>query len=208
MLVTFALPVAAGELRIETRSVTRVAGTDRLRIEVRANWRNAWRNERNHDAVWLVVKVRDDGDEDWAHAGMHAIRVTSGSPQASCEVSDDGVGAFCAAATTWRGDVAWDMALEVTGVDPSIGMPPAADVLVFGVEMVHIPDGPFSIGDPDPASVDGYAFHRAGPDGGHTGTLRITSEAEIPVGPRAGALNYRTGQYAGDGEGPVPAAFP
>jgi formylglycine-generating enzyme required for sulfatase activity len=38
--------------------------------------------------------------------------------------------------------------------------------------------------------------------------LRITSEAEIPVGPRAGALNYRPGQYAGDGEGPVPAAFP
>ncbi|HUP89992.1 MAG TPA: SUMF1/EgtB/PvdO family nonheme iron enzyme, partial [Longimicrobiales bacterium] len=70
--------------------------------------------------------------------------------------------------------------------------------LVFGVEMVYVPAGPFTVGDPEPRAADGNAFNR----------VRITSEAELAVGPQSGAINYKASQYGGDALGPVPATFP
>ena len=81
---------------------------------------------------------------------------------------------------------------------------------VFGIEMVYVPDGPFSIGDPDTASVSHAAFYRSTATGGHGGPFRVTSEAAIRVAPEDGALYYqaRSPQYEGDRGGPVPAEFP
>jgi formylglycine-generating enzyme required for sulfatase activity len=81
---------------------------------------------------------------------------------------------------------------------------------VYGIEMVYIPEGAFSIGDPDPRSLDYAAFYRSDATGGSAGTLRITSEVAISVAPEAGALYYRTryAQYEGDRAGPIPAEFP
>ncbi|MCK5942414.1 MAG: hypothetical protein KAI24_10625, partial [Planctomycetes bacterium] len=39
-----------------TTSGVRVAGDDRTRVELTIRWPNAWRNARNHDAAWLVLR--------------------------------------------------------------------------------------------------------------------------------------------------------
>src|SRR5262245_1202044 len=204
-----ARPATANELRISTTGVQRGADAKTLRVDARATWKNGWRNSRNHDALWFVVKLRGNPRTAWTH-GRLVRAVTQGAPQGSCSVSKDQVGAFCQATGVHRGDVSWQLSLDVelVGLREADIAAGTAEALVFGVEMVYIPAGPFTIGDPDPKSVDGNAFYRADAQGGYAGTLPVKSEEAIPVGRQEGALFYKSGQYAGDGQGPVPAAFP
>jgi len=202
-------PARANQLQIDTAGVQRGADAKTLRIDARVSWKNSWRNARNHDAVWLVVKLRGNPRTAWTHGRL--VRAASqGAPQGSCSVSSDRVGAFCQSSTTHRGDVAWQVTLEVEPIglreaDVTAG---TAEALVVGVEMVYIPAGPFTVGDPDPKSVDGNAFYRSDAQGNYAGTMTVKSEDAIPVGRQEGALFYKGGPYAGDAQGPVPAAFP
>lgn len=210
LLVMLPAPARANDLRVETRRVRRPDGAAALRVDAAVSWKNAWRNARNHDAVWLVVKLRGGPNRPWSHAGIVSVAAASATPAARCTVSGDRVGAFCSPAAEHRGDVAWELTIDVdtAGVTAAQLSAGTVEALVVGVEMVYIPDGPFTIGDPDPASVENGSFHRSDAQGAHAGTLRIASEAEIPVGARAGALHYKASEYTGDGAGPVPAAFP
>jgi len=200
----------ANDLRIETGAVERTAGSAGLRVSAKVAWKNAWRNARNYDAVWLFVKVRPSPNAPWRHVRLAATR--EGGPLA-CAPSGDHVGAFCrAAAATHRGDLAGDVVLELdtTSWPANVLTAPTLEARVFGIEMVYVPDGPFSIGDRDTASVSHAAFYRSTATGGHGGPFRVTSEAAIRVAPEDGALYYqaRSPQYEGDRGGPVPAEFP
>ena len=210
LLAALPAPAHANGFRVETRRVSRPDGSATLRVEAAVAWKNAWRNARNHDAAWLVVKLRGAPGRPWSHARVVSVAAAAATPAAECRASDDRAGAFCAPASAHRGDVAWQLAIEVDTVGVTAAQLAAGTVeaLVVGVEMVYIPGGPFSIGDPDPASVENASFYRSDARGAHAGTLRIVSEAEIPVGARAGALYYKPSEYTGDGQGPVPAAFP
>ena len=203
-------PAAANELRVETRSVTPSAATRTLRVAAAVHWKNAWRNERNHDAAWLIVKLRGNPRAPWSHAKMVAITPGTGTTRVACTVTRDQIGAFCAPAGTHRGDLAMQLTIDVQpqGVREQDIAAGTVQAMVVGLEMVYIPDGPFTIGDPDPRSIDAFSFYRSDAQGNYAGTLRITSEAAIPVGPQAGALYYKGGQYSGDRLGPVPASFP
>ena len=202
-------PAFGNGIRVQTLRTEIKPGTSSIEIDARVSWRNAWHNTRNHDAAWLVVKLRGNPQRTWAHAKLLRVSV-AGSPQATCTPSADGLGAFCSVSQAFRGDVDWTVKLEVSAA----GMPEAdvaartVEALVFGVEMVHIPAGPFTIGDSDARSVESNAFYKSDAQGNHAGTYRITSEAAIPVGPQAGSLYYKGSQYAGDRNGPVPDAFP
>src|SRR5262245_48420973 len=89
--------VALGnDLRVETRSVDRSANTG-ARVTAKVSWKNAWRNARNHDAVWLFVKVRPGPNAGWRHVKLAATPRGAAS-LVSCEPSADHVGAFCRAA--------------------------------------------------------------------------------------------------------------
>ena len=200
----------ANDLRIETGAVERTAGSAGLRVSAKVAWKNAWRNARNYDAVWLFVKVRPSPNAPWRHVRLAATR--EGGPLA-CAPSGDHVGAFCrAAAATHRGDLAGDVVLELdtTSWPANVLTAPTLEARVFGIEMVYVPDGPFSIGDRDTASVSHAAFYRSTATGGHGGPFRVTSEAAIRVAPEDGALYYqaRSPQYEGDRGWPVPAEFP
>ena len=200
----------ANDLRIETGAVERTAGSAGLRVSAKVAWKNAWRNARNYDAVWLFVKVRPSPNAPWRHVRLTATR--DGGPLA-CAPSGDHVGAFCrAAAATHRGDLAGDVVLELdtTSWPANVLTAPTLEARVFGIEMVYVPDGPFSIGDRDTASVSHAAFYRSTATGGHGGPFRVTSEAAIRVAPEDGTLYYqaRSPQYEGDRGGPVPAEFP
>jgi formylglycine-generating enzyme required for sulfatase activity len=209
-LLLSAAPVAANELRVETLRVHRPAGATTLRVESTVRWKNAWRSARNHDAVWVVVKVRGTPAGEWLHAKLARVSAESAVPAASCTVSADNIGAFCSPAATYRGDVSMRLTIEIepTGLREADIAAATVQAQVFGVEMVYIPAGPFTIGDADPRSVEGNAFYRSDAQGNHSGTYRIVSEAPVPVGSQAGSLYYKTGQYSGDGAGPIPAAFP
>ena len=204
------LPAAANELRVETRSVSRPAGSPTLRVEASIRWKNAWRNTRNHDAAWIIVKLRGSPGAEWSHGKLRAVTASNAAPRAACTVSADAIGAFCAPASTHRGAVEWQLTLEVEPgslrqQDVAAG---TVEAMVVGVEIVYIPEGPFTIGDPDPGSVENVSLYGSDTQGNHAGTFRITSEAAIPVGPRAGAIYYKESEYGGDRLGPVPATFP
>ena len=210
VLAALAGPARANDLRVETRRVSRPDGAATLRVEAAVGWKNAWRNARNHDAAWLIVKLRGAPGRPWSHARIVSVTAAAATPRAECRVPGDRIGAFCAAAAPHRGDVSWQLAIDVdtTGITAAQLSAGTVEALVVGIEMVYIPAGPFTIGDPDPASVENASFYRSDAAGGHAGTWRVESEAEIPVGARAGALHYKASEYTGDGEGPVPAAFP
>lgn len=208
--IALASPASASGLKVETTSVDRSAESGTVVVTADVTWRNAWRSDRNHDAVWLFVKGRTPPRREWGHARISSVSSSAPGTAVDCWPSADKVGVFCAPAATHRGDVSLRVTLELALGPPPAGPPPAIEARVHGIEMVYVPAGPFSIGDPDPRSADYAAYYQSNAAGAHDGTLRITSEDAIRVGPEAGALFYqtRTPQYEGDRQGPVPASFP
>ena len=191
--------MSASELRVQTGTIERVAGTTHIRVPVTVSWNNSWRNAKNHDAVWLFPKVR--GAAPWRHAAIQAIAPGAGAAVA-CEIPPDRVGAFCSPAAQHRGNVtaALTITLDLAAISERERTAAQLEARVLGIEMVHIPAGPFSLGNPDPRSAERASFYRSGPNGAYGGPFRITSEAPIPVGATEGALLYQTryAEYEGD----------
>jgi formylglycine-generating enzyme required for sulfatase activity len=204
-----AVSAEATDLRIGPATVSaspRGATTGRT-ATVTVSWANGWRNAKNHDAVWLFVKTGKPGASlrhvRVAPAG-HAITATSG-PAGRLVVPEDRVGVFAVPDTAHRGRVEWRIELPLDAADDG-----PDGVQVFGLEMVQVPAGPFTLGDPDPVAIGFNAVYRSDARGEPAGLFRVTSEGPIDVGPRDSSLFYRTllPQYEGDRLGPIPAAFP
>lgn len=206
-----AAPLRASDLEITTGRIERDAASGILRVHARLSWQNAWRSPRNHDAVWLFLKLRPGPNAGWGHARLHAIAATA-RPDLACHVAADQVGGFCAPAATHRGAVSAELLVDVdsTQLPPPLRASPTLEARMFAIEMVYIPSGPFFVGDRDTTSVQYAAYYRSDANGNHAGLYRVESEAAIRVAPEAGALYYRsrTPQYEGDRQGPIPDAFP
>lgn len=210
--LAFVPSAAATNLSISPAQVARVAGTATATVRATVEWENAWRNDRNHDAAWIFIKVRA-GTGPWRHAQLAAglPPAASGQPSAAFAVPSDRVGFFLYPAATHRGSVRWpiEMSVDLSALG---NVPPGGplEARVFGLEMVYVPRGPFTLGDPDPAALEFGAFYKSDAAGKPSGLFTIDSEAAFNVGPAAGALYYNVQQpeYQGDREGPVPQAFP
>ena len=198
----------ASNLAVVTRSVSRENG---VRVSVDVRWANAWRNQRNHDAVWLFVKYRSSPRAPWRHGRVSNIDPGATAPRVTCTPSADRVGAMCGVSATFRGDVATTVTidLDVTNISPAERAQPTFEAVAHGTEMVFVPAGAFTIGDRDTAALAQAAFYRSDAQGNYAGTMRIESEAAIDIAARDGALFYRSAnQYQGDRQGPLPADFP
>lgn len=210
-MLAAAIPAAASGLVIETSAIDRKDPAGTMRVTATVSWRNSWRTDRNHDAVWLFAKAQPRPGTPWRHQRLAAVRPADGAPVA-CEISTDGIGAFCFPSDAHRGDISAGVTIDLApaGLSETDLASSGLTARVFGIEMVYIPAGSFSVGNPDPRSADRAAFYRAGPDGAYGGPYRIESEEAIEIGPREGALHYQAGspQYEGDGAGPIPEAFP
>lgn len=130
------------------------------------SWPHSWRQtaERpNRDAVWVYVKFRVGGTGPWLHASLSTVTLTySAAPSSNIspafEVPADGAGVFIyRAAPGGPGDVAlegvrlpWDAACDELTPGDSV------EVRVFALEMVHVPQGAFYVGD----TVSVGRFHR------------------------------------------------
>lgn len=202
-------------------SIAPVDGVTSAQVEFRVAWPGAWRDARNHDAAWLFVKISGQdaqGERSVRHARLAgAPQVLDIGPagdgfEAAIDVPADHVGFFIAPGRPFRGD-GWfrvRVPIDVAALD---GLAPESiRAHAYGIAMVHVPEGAFFAGAATEAEISYGGFHRVAADGGFDGPCRLESEEDpIEVGLVAGALNYRhldNASYMGDGQGPVPAAFP
>lgn len=178
---------------------------ERLRFTVR--WDNAWRNDRNHDAAWVFVRLVHD--RSWSvAANITGHEIIDHNTPIEVIAPDDARGIFIQPATTHRGPIECTIDLELTmrdGFDWSIHR-----AEVIAIEMVYIPEGSFWIGDTHPDALAHGAFHTTDADA-NPAPFHVTSEAAIEIGAAPGELTYDNADmphYRGDEQGPIPAAFP
>lgn len=178
-------------------SIVAARATRPAELEVELAWTDAWRDDRNHDALW--VTARSAGAPS---AGLLRLAGIDAPSTLQVFVSDDRRGAFVSRAGEGRGDVSGRITLRFEEpVDPG-------DVRTAAIEMVFVPDGAFEAGDDHPDAVSAGAFFAPDEDEAPTGPVRIEDEGPLEVPEE---LAYDAGevpQYRGDGRGPVPAAFP
>lgn len=158
------------------------------------SWDNSWRVSAtppfNYDAVWLFVKYQDCATNQWTHASIDSIGAAS--PLAGDTVSDQ-TGAMVFRSGDGVGNIS-----NVTVSLRLAGMPSGNfDFRVFGIEMVYIPTGAYTLGD----GVSTGTFRR----GTSTVTpFSITSESAISIS-NSGSNLYAAASMA---TGTINAAYP
>ena len=174
---------------------------ERRAITVDLSWSSSWRDERNHDAVWIVLRSRE--------AGVHRLqaeghRVLSNNRHVEVRVSDDGIGAWIIPSSAGHGPL--EVRLDLVLRDDTRNT-----LVAWALEMVLIPAGAFEVGDDAPAVLAKGALHLVGENGEPSGPFIVRSEAALELKREAGGLWYGTSEhtaYQGDQLGPIPADFP
>jgi len=179
------------------------------------SWNHSWRNDKNHDAAWVILKsLKNQGYDHLPLLAGSAEMLWKDDPtmpDATIDVAEDGGGFFVHASENYRGPLKYRISVALDTAQLSRQEVSRAGVKGYGIEMVYIPKGPFTLGDPSEAARKRYSFYRSDDEGNYDGLYRIESEDEtIPVGPEEGSLYYRSDQaiYRGDQQGPIPADFP
>lgn len=211
--------VRGNNIQISNATLTGTnAGAGHTQVRFDITWENSWRTSsapENWDAAWVFVKFRHATTGLWQHArlGSDAEHVApSGStiatglltPGTAYNASTNwGVGAFLYRSANGNGT------FNSTGVQlrwnygqNGISIEDIAEVRVFGVEMVYVNGGAYSVG--SGGSGTGEFFQYPNPSSSYA----ITSEGEIPVGQTNGHLYYPLYTDSGDRGGPIPAGFP
>ncbi len=181
---------------------------------VSLKWHNAWKNDINNDAAWLFFKVAEAGN-DYKHLKVSKTghEIVSDNTEGKLEIvtTDDQLGVFVQPKSNYRGTI--EMTLKITLEESSFSYPQylySADFKAYGIEMVYIPQGKFTLGDPDTNALDFGSFYLSGKDGEFKELFMIESETEeIAIGDNENNLYYRAkNHYQGDQTGTVPASFP
>ncbi|WP_223033411.1 formylglycine-generating enzyme family protein [Hanstruepera marina] len=176
-------------------------------------WNNAWHNQKNHDAVWVFMKYN-------GYYNNHVkvlpkdykvlVNRSGEDSQPTIEFSKDGLGFFIYPQKNYRGSMNFKLQILIDTEDKDIDRNKLTGLSVYGLEMVYIPQGPFTLGSPDPAAKERAAFYKSDSNGEPNGLITITSEQAITVAPTEGNLYYwsRNPLYNGDQQGTVPENFP
>lgn len=192
------------------------ARLDAQMVRFDVQWENSWRNDlpgagqsepNNYDAAWVFVKYRV-GDGPWKHATLsstakeHVVR--SDVALAVGQTDGKGVGVFLYRRANGMGRfAAKDVRLHWLRASDQVADGAKVTVKVFALEMAYVPQVAFWVGD---GLMDAAQFYAGG---GGNNPFKITSEAEIAIGPAAGNLYYgKVGGWCGDQAGVLSAAFP
>ena len=131
------------------------------------------------------------------------------------EIAEDRIGFFIYASAKYRGSGRWARTwLSDSAILHEENFNPNDRLIdVFGIEMVQIPPGAYSLGESDTAaSWKKFSFSPSHGNGRAAGLRKVDPEKEnLPVGKQAGSLYYdaRNRQKSqGDQKGTIPAAFP
>ena len=176
------------------------------------HWNNSWNNDKNHDAVWLFAKFSGfyNNHVKWSLSGHGTMENNIQNPELNFKVSPDQNGIMLSTKNPYRGNIHCRIRLTIDTTNQELDRGKLNGLEVFGLEMVYIPGGPFTLGSPDEAGIEKAAFYKSNASGNPDGLIRITSEDRIEVGPEEGSLYYwsRRDIYNGDQQGPVPSLFP
>lgn len=189
-------------------------------VQLTLEWENAWNNDRNHDAAWIFFKLLSPNRDGSRHlkvleTGHHlAHNLLPSSVGPAFQIAKDKTGIFVYPASGYRGKISWKLRIAL---DPAFAEDRRTGSLwnytlaAYGIEMVHIPPGGFTLGDPDTTALAFGSLYRSGGNGQFGGLIKIDSEtSSIEVGKNQGQLCYRNQDpsYQGDLLGPVPPTFP
>ncbi|WP_128546328.1 SUMF1/EgtB/PvdO family nonheme iron enzyme [Larkinella soli] len=208
------LPAAASELAIRNIEFNYMPGSGKAPfVACTVSWKNAWHTARNHDAVWLFVKIRPQQRSERpvlvSPSGHAALAVEARNETAlRIDVAPDRRGVFLYPARPFRGHVSRRVKILLDEASfAGIDFNDLTFGTAYGVEMVYIPQGGFYEGDADTtAHREAAAFEAATRQ-----PFAVESEKEIRVGPESGSLWYDPGnspQYRGDRRGPIPDGYP
>lgn len=188
-LLFFPALLPANNLRISEVSCSKTT------LNFTIAWDNGWNlgtTPNNHDAVWVFAKFRGLSGE-WLPLRLSPSLVqhqVSDPGQLSILPTFDGVGAMIRNVGQGGGHVP-EIQVQLALEEPL--RPGYFDIRVFGIEMVHVPDGAFWLGD----GASNFALH----DASNGQPYRIDSEAAIP---RSALSADSTKDPGGD----IPQAFP
>ncbi len=204
--------VKASDLKISTPLLYTDGDTPYTIFNV--SWDNAWNNEKNNDAVWLFFKSLSS-EKGYQHInilkeGHSIVSVFSNNMTLDFEVPSDGIGLFLKPKNTFRGKVEATIKVlldkkSFVDVDPINWY-----FTAYGIEMVNIPEGSFTLGDPDTKAQEYGSFFAPQKKGEATGLVAINSERQKLTVSETGDLFYEAGpeHYEGDQKGPIPSSYP
>ncbi|MCB0279493.1 MAG: SUMF1/EgtB/PvdO family nonheme iron enzyme [Calditrichaeota bacterium] len=201
VMFIFCLLAFANDLKI-TNSF--VYNGDQKYAIIDLSWENSWHNKKNHDAVWLFMKLLN-GDYGYRHLKISQTGHSWESEdkqrlKLAIRVSDDGSGVMIEPVDTYRGPVhiRLKIMLDESQFSRRFQLSQGA-FKAYGIEMVYIPAAPFYVGD---AKVDSQyaALFKSDENGKYDRLFKIEAETQaIKIGLEKDNLFYlRRNQYQGD----------
>ena len=190
------------------------------KVKLIVSWSNSWRNDKNYDAAWLFVKYASASSPSDRHARLmtsgHRLLMNhiAGTPNPIIETPEDRVGIFIYSASPYRGPVRWtiELTLDTALLRDQNFTASNRQVNIYGIEMVQIPQGAFTVGETDTAAAwKNYSLFVSDGTGRPAGLKKINSEDEpIKISKAKGDLFYNSqvAIYHGDQKGIIPASFP
>lgn len=191
----------------------RTQDTDNNNVMVRfdISWENSWRTDNlngdgvtNWDAAWLFVKYKKASDGNWYQATLNTTNTNhnNGSQGSSATITQtDAVGVFFHRSGNGSGtftstgvQLRWEYGTDGLSDDLNTDI---AEIKVFGIEMVYVPEGAFYVGSGGSEANYFYTY-------GGNNPYQITSEGLITVGQTNGNL-WASGAIASS---TIPADFP
>lgn len=126
-------------------------------VRIKIAWDNSWRDDFNHDAVYIFLKYRTKGSNAWKHAyfmdGGHALPVNYEYKIANSNATQNqGMGVFIQRSVNGHGIVEEILSLQLKwNIKGNLTQQNFLDDLVeyhaTCIEMVYIPQGAFCLGD-------------------------------------------------------------
>jgi formylglycine-generating enzyme required for sulfatase activity len=210
----------ANNIQVTNATLTGNTGSAAM-VQFDLSWENSWRGGgvSNWDAAWVFVKYRSTGSAEWRHMELNNTgHVAPSGSQIDLGLFTPGV-VYNALTNPVIGVFIFrDMAGDGTLLLPAVGLNwnyatlglaynDIAEVEIFALEMVHVPQGTFLLGS---GGSESGSFTDGAWDSGTTIPLMINSEAALVISPSAGALwgTSTSGLNTIGGSGTLPAAYP
>ena len=213
LLFMISLSLFGTHLSIENvRPVFKPQFNEKPSVILDIKWDNAWYNSKNHDAVWLFFKFTSAYEHPKIAPTGHVVlnNRVAGSPDPIFRVSPDSLGVFFELDQNYRGEINCKIQVYLDDKNQEIDFRKLTRFNAYGIEMVYIPEGSFTVGSPDTTSTKYASFYKSDPSGNRSGLYKIDSESSIQIGPEKDKLYYwsESEEYNGDQKGTVNPDFP